>query len=323
MDKFPDKPLLDGPKRQHYLPRCYLEGFTRDGWVTVYDRVKDEIREQRSDQVCVVGHFYTFTDEEGRKRFELEHLLSVYEKKGIEALRKLAARNEINADERTYFAIFMAFAMVRTPDLVDSVKHLNSSMIKEITKRLYSDVEQVKESLRGKPDVPAAEEDLEGEARAMIEFAHGDGYEVKTNPQWAMSMAVQLAFDIAPILASKNWNIFHRAEKTKSFITADSPVLLTTTTPRPRGFHWQGVGFASPDALVIFPLDDSCALGMHGDSGNLTHTKVGGDYIRKINLNLANRCQRYIVGRDKALLLNLAKTVRLFETEWEPKFRML
>lgn len=32
------KPLLNGPKRQHYLPKFYLEGFTRDGMVAVFDR---------------------------------------------------------------------------------------------------------------------------------------------------------------------------------------------------------------------------------------------------------------------------------------------
>ena len=36
--------MLDGPKRQHYLPRFYMDGFATDGLVAVYDRQKDEVR---------------------------------------------------------------------------------------------------------------------------------------------------------------------------------------------------------------------------------------------------------------------------------------
>lgn len=72
----PRPPLLTGPKRQHYLPRFYLDGFSRDGLVAVYDREKDEVRRQQPKDTTVIGHFYTMVDEQGRKRYEIEALLS-------------------------------------------------------------------------------------------------------------------------------------------------------------------------------------------------------------------------------------------------------
>src|SRR2546423_12733762 len=68
----PRPPMLTGPKRQHFLPRFYLDGFTRDGLVAVFDREKNEIRLQQPVNTAVIGHFYTMEDEEGRRRFELE-----------------------------------------------------------------------------------------------------------------------------------------------------------------------------------------------------------------------------------------------------------
>lgn len=41
------KPLLTGPKRQHFLPRFYLDGFAKDGLVAMFDRDKKEVRVQQ------------------------------------------------------------------------------------------------------------------------------------------------------------------------------------------------------------------------------------------------------------------------------------
>ena len=73
------KPLLTGPKRQHFLPRFYLEGFTKDGKVAVFDRDKNEVRTQQPVNTGVIGHFYTMEDAGGHQRFELEQMLSEFE----------------------------------------------------------------------------------------------------------------------------------------------------------------------------------------------------------------------------------------------------
>lgn len=119
----PRKPVLDGPKRQHYLPRFYLDGFAKEGLVAVYDRDKNEVRRQQPKDTAVIGHFYTMEDAEGRRRFEVEALLSEYEGKASPVIKKLATKDTITADERTDLAIFMALGAMRTPD---TARHLRS-----------------------------------------------------------------------------------------------------------------------------------------------------------------------------------------------------
>src|SRR3990170_6936918 len=161
------KPLLSGLKRQHFLPKFYLEGFTKNGMVALFDRKLNEIRVQQPVNTCVIGHFYTMEDAAGRKRFELEQLLSEYETKASFVIKKLAATEAINADERTDLAIFVALATFRTPDIVDSLKALNSNLIKDMGKRMFADVDAVKTRMRGEPDAPSAEEKLEVEAHEL------------------------------------------------------------------------------------------------------------------------------------------------------------
>lgn len=164
------KPLLDGPKRQHFLPRFYLEGFTKDGLLAVFDRRTNELRVQQPVNTGVIGHFYTLEDSEGRKRFELEQMLSEFETKASGAILNLAAKQEIGPEERADLSIFVALAGFRTPDIVDSLKLFNSSTVDHVAKKLFADVGQVKEQMRGKPGSPTTEEELEKEAIEMVEF---------------------------------------------------------------------------------------------------------------------------------------------------------
>lgn len=312
-------PLLSGPKRQHFLPEFYLKGFTKNDMIAVFDRELNEIRVQQPVNTCVIGHFYTMEDASGRKRFELEQLLSQYEDKASPVIKKLAATEIINADERTNLAIFVALAAFRTPDVVDSLKAFNSNLIGDMAKRMFVDVEEVKARMRGKPGTPPMEDELDAEARELVTYMQNGQYKVKTNHRWAVGMAIDLAFNIAPILAGRDWVVVHRDNEKKSFVTTDAPVLLTTVAPRENSF-W-GIGFGNTDALVLFPLNESCILAMYGSDGDLKHRIVGVEQIRHTNLAIADRCQRYVVGRDEALVRSLTDQLCLASKKWQPKMQ--
>lgn len=272
---------------------------------------------------CVIGHFYTFDDSEGRKRFDLEQFLSEYETKASSAIKKLSAMEEINADERSDLAIFIALAACRTPDIVDSLKLFNSNLISDMAKRMFVDVEQVKEQMRGKPHAPSTEKELEEEAHEMVDFVKSDQWVVNTNHKWAVKTAVEMALKIAPILSGRDWTVVHRDNEKKSFVTTDAPVLLTTMTPRGNGFWEKAIGFGCSDALVFFPLDKSCVLAMSGSDGNLKYITADSEQIRCINLALSNSCQRFVIGRDEALVQSLTDCLCLAKKKWQPKMQRM
>ncbi|MCE9659937.1 MAG: DUF4238 domain-containing protein [Burkholderiales bacterium] len=313
------KPLLTGPKRHHFLPRFYLEGFAKDGMVAVFDREKNEVRVQQTVNTGVIGHFYTMEDAYGRPRFELEQMLSEFEGKASLTVKRLAAREQLTGEERADLAIFVALAGFRTPDIIESLKLFNSGLISDIAKRMFANVDQVKETMRGKPGSPTSEEELEQEAKEMVDFAQGGQYEVTTNHRWAVGMAMKMAFEVAPLLAGRNWLVVHRPNEKKSFVTTDAPVVLSTVTPREPSFY--GIGFGNADAMVVFPLTQSCALVMFGEDGALEHRDIASDAIRHMNSAVADRCQRFVIGREEALVRSLADRLGLAEKEWQPKMQ--
>lgn len=313
-------PKLNGPKRQHFLPKFYLDGFTsKEGMLALYDRELDETRIQQPINTGVIGHFYTLEDSEKRKRFELEELLCEYESKASKIITKLAAKEDISADERIDMSIFIAFAAFRTPDMVDSLKLFNSDYIGKIAKRMFSDVQEVKANILKKRGLSVSDKELNKEANELISFANSESYEITTKHKWAISTAMEMAFEVAPILAGRDWIVTHRDSYKKSFVTTDSPVVLTTVIPRKNSFY--GIGFANTDALVVFPLTESCVLLIFGNNGGLAHRFADTQHVRSINLTLADRCQRFVIGREETLILSLTNYLGLAAKKWQPKFQ--
>ena len=313
--------MLSGPKRQHFLPRFYLEGFSRNGLLAVFDREKKEIRLQQPENTAVIGHFYTLEDAEGRRRFEIEALLSDYEGKASPVIRKLIAREDLTADERSDLAIFIAFAAMRTPDMVNSVQAMNGHFIAQTAKAMFQDIDQVLAELRtDKREENISDADLRRQAEWMVDMAQNDKLIVQTDEKWAVRTTIRMAMAAAPYLAGRDWRVVHRDNEKQSFITTDAPVFLGTVAPRPTSIY--GVGFGSQDAFVSFPLEQSCVLQMYGETGNLEHKEAGRDYIRQANLALGERCQRFLVGRDQELVKSLTDVLGLADKTWQSKIRI-
>jgi hypothetical protein len=288
--------------------------------LAIYDRQLDIVRVDQPKNTGLIGHFYTFKDEEGRQRFELEEMLSDFEGKASEVITKLASREQISEEERVNLAIFIALGAFRTPDAVDSFKIFNSSFIKDIAQRMFADVKKVKDRIRSQKKSPITEEEVEIEAQDLVNFVKSGSFEITTNHQWAVGMAIQTAFKVAELLPGYDWVIAHRNNDKKSFITTDAPVFLTTVAPRKNKFY--GVGFGNSDALVMFPLTESCALLMFGNNASLEHKVVTDEHIRSINLALSDSCQRFVIGRDPALVRSLADHNRLANKKWQSKMQM-
>lgn len=312
------KPLLTGPKRHHYLPQSYLEGFCRDGVVFVYDRHLNEIKGQTPLNTGVVGHMYTLEDSQGRKRYELEDALARLEGKASNLILKLASKESLSSQDRMDLAMFIAVAEFRTPHTVDSLKQFNSNLVRDSIEVAW-DKRNAVETLRRNPKAPTSEEELQRDAQEISDYVETGEFEVVTDHKWAITTAITMAENIAPIIERTNWSIVHSPSEKKSFLTSDAPVALTTSAKRANSFY--GVGFGNADAVVLFPLTQSCALIASGRGGALNHQITDTDTVRRINLAVADQCQRFVIGRDAPLIRSVVENLRLSHKSWEPKMQ--
>jgi hypothetical protein len=314
-------PKLSGPKKQHVVPRFYLDGYCRDGLLSVYDRQKNEFRIQTPHNTGAITHYYTFTDADGRRRYDLEHLMCEYEGKAAQIIRKLSAKEQLTNEKRSDMAIFVAIMGFRTPDHIDSLKSANGEMIKRMSQMIFGSEKLAKVAVKQNPkNVGLSEGEIEQQAKQLCEFVQRNQFTVETDHQWALGMSMSMFAKVADILVRRDWVVMHRDSEKRSFITGDAPLILTLMQPRQNNLY--GIGYASSDAMVVFPLTQASILVMYGFDGSFTHGVMTEANMKDTNRLIAERCQRFVMGRDEKLVRSLVEHVQLDKTSWQPKVRV-
>lgn len=272
-------------------------------------------RTQQPENTGVIGNLYTFEGEEGQKRYDVEEMLSRLESHAAPGIVRLARREKLTDEQRANVLLFIAFARNRTPEWMETVKTLTGDLTKWVATRMFAEVDHVREILR-KDNGHLPEEEQFAHANRLAEFAQSDRYTVKVNDRAALGLALSTAPAIAETLKTRNWTVLHPQRARDSFVTSDAPVILVSRTTHPS----YGVGFANLDAVVYFPLGQDACLILHGEGMVLDHLDISQNMVVDINRAVAASCQRYVIGRDHALVKSLVKHTRIDKTIWKPSY---
>ena len=309
--------VVTSPKRHHVVPRFYLDRFARDGYLWVYDRERDEYRHQAPVNTAVYRHYYTFTDASGQRSTEVESMLARVEAGTKPILDNLDAHQLPSPEERALLASFAAFQLTRVPGFEHMVTDVLSTIVKQMMRTSFADVERAKASLRrtARSDKPPVD------PQAMVDFVRDEAYELKINRNASLAQMLSLAIEIGPILASLSWVFVYTPAK-KSYVTSDNP--FTVIAPAaPKGGSQYGVGILTPGAGKFLPLGPSVALLM-GDPGSATISRQAREsLVRDINLAVTAKCERYVFAREERLLRNLVEHTNLANRDRPPRTRAL
>ncbi|WP_080402779.1 DUF4238 domain-containing protein [Burkholderia ubonensis] len=111
------KAQMNQPRRHHFVPRFYLEGFCAEDarGLAVYDRVRNAYRAQRPAEVAHRRDYYAYEDEQGNRFFDIEAALGEVETAASRSIRRVDNRDELTDDDRMVLAMYVAFQYTRTP----------------------------------------------------------------------------------------------------------------------------------------------------------------------------------------------------------------
>lgn len=120
---------LTGAIRQHYVPNSYLRRFVNSkNLLYVYDRVKDEFRQQATRTTAKEIHLYTLKDDQGRDRFELENALQEIESAGNPVISNLIKGCTLSNKERSALSFYMAILACRSPGFLKDTANIFNQM---------------------------------------------------------------------------------------------------------------------------------------------------------------------------------------------------
>jgi len=310
---------VTSPKRHHYLPQFYIDAFCRSGKIWVYDRQKDQFRQQTPPNTAVIGHYYSIAAPDGEKDTELESVLAQVESEAKPIIAKVSDGRRISDQEKANLAYFIAWLYARVPEFQATYEDLSEELYKKILRQAFATVEETQRLVESHPALK--DHPITISAKRLHEFVQGGDYEIKTHRNLSLMMSIETAQDLWNYFVQMNW-VFCRAEAGSHYITTDTPVCLIPPVVKP-GPAWMGTGLLTPGAAKLVPLTSNTALLM-GDRGTrMVHRATEAWRVRDGNLALAVRCHRYLLGPDEAELRDLVSTTGIAGTEPPPRIRMV
>jgi hypothetical protein len=317
-DGLTSTPQLEGPKRHHYISRFYLEGFAdSEGLLSVFDRKDGTIRRQQPKDTTVVGHFYTFFDEQDRQRFELEKLFSVVETRAASALKTLTGGRRLSHEEREYLSLFIAMTAIRTPAALEEARLVREEIDRAEVKLRVSSEQQAYAIVKEFLPSDTIDEKLREVAAEAYEMVSGDHFSVTVPHELARQMSLKQWALVAELLYKRDWTVVE-APAGHEYMTSDSPAVLAPL----EGTEDRPLGFGSSHAHVLFPLSRKLALVMNGDEGRFRRMSVKPEQADRFNSTMAADCYRFAIGTRGDSLRRLVDGLGLTGTQWTPRMEV-
>jgi hypothetical protein len=255
------------PKRQHYVPRFYLENFATEGaddslgfWV--YDKAAGKTRWQTPINTAVEGYFYTITREGGVKDNSIEKFLSDAEAIAAPIITAWIADSARPTDgEIAEMASFVALLETRGPRSIAAVREMAVAFATEEMKSLAQDPDRLRRYLAEMKEEDGVDVPQKKALEALAQV--GEGFDLTVDDEYAMAESLKLTDTVANGLRGMAWSLC--VSERAPFITSDTPVCIFLPVGNGRAIF--GAGFAEHLAEVTIPLSPTvCLLISHRSS---------------------------------------------------------
>ena len=227
-------------KKQHYVPRFYLSGFTSENNDQLYvlDKENNNCFKKNIKEVCEQNYFYSFYVEELEEYyFMLEEHLGKKESEFSFVFRELIDNiecyyykrngkfNRLSNNKKKLIYEFIIYQIIRVPKFVDKLFSIVVSEFKKSNK----------------------ENGIEQSDKEIIN-------DIK---KYTFPNLFNKAEEVIPILSRKKWTFYIISEKINmSFISSDNPILITNSDikSQTRG------ALIDPMTEISFPISKNIAL---------------------------------------------------------------
>ena len=238
------------PKRQHYVPRFYLENFTDSNRrIWNYEKGSGEISSLSVNDTAVEKNFYSFKlyDEYDD---QIEKWLSFIEGKASKVFDRVINGDPLKGKDRADFSIFLAAQYVRSPSFLRTFAEMKGKMFDSATRSIISDENFLDEDIHFENGV---DPDVLDFIKTMNDE---DSYVVHVSRESALH-GITTANKIAPIIYDMTWHTINSSFG--GIITGDSPVVRVADPSTISSVYGDG-GFSNISNLITFPLSPNRCL---------------------------------------------------------------
>ena len=283
--------MQKNPVRQHTIPKTYLKHFSKDqNTIYLFDKEKDEIREQGIASVSIVKDIYTVVDKENeQKLYDLEHLLADDIEPVYNPTLSFIEENKCILEKR-HFAYFIAAQYLRSPRVKKQIlQEIQNAIINGESGEIF-----IERDLRIFNTVFIQES---GQLINFKEFIkrreEGFSIDTKIDDSCYGQYFVNIISRISESIASQDW-AFIKPPKKRNFLTSDNPYISAKD-------YGGSIGWFKGD---IFILSKGLAL-VIGDLEGWYDLNLND--VKLINNHTVKNSDRYVFSHSKELLNRFIK----------------
>jgi len=276
-------------RKHHYIPQCYLRGFTNGGGKKSKLRVLDaKTRSSFETGTHNVGARRDFlkVDIEGLPPDAHESEMSAFEGDLARRLRSIEAKNSINQDELEIVLNFMGLLAIRNPHFREVMRQFVDNVTSRIMDLALATQErwesQVAQMARDGVDISGVSYE------EMKRFVEEKQYHLTVATDFHIHQELKGLDAILPHLFNRRWLLVEATDESGPFITSDHPVSLRWKYPEDiPPLYRNSPGFGMRDTQILFPLTKNLALiGEFEDvewDGEITAAPTSPELVASIN----------------------------------------
>lgn len=279
-------------KKQHYVPRFYLDHFKdSEGHIWTYDKKGEDVRFARPEETAIETNFYSVIGEDGEYIDALEDWLAEVESLAAPLYPKVLKGEILTGDDRVAFSLFIASLHVRSPAMVNAVAKSYGEMAQIVTDFALSTRERFEQSMY-KMDEENGEITPKDVRDKVFEFqANKDLWKMNVDKRVGL-MNIDAAPNLSHIIHDMSWITVE--PENQHLITSDNPVVRITPREYIHPIYGDG-GFVHKKVFVTLPLSPNRMLEMFwGEQPSKGVRRVDKERGKLYNRQRAGFSERYL-----------------------------
>lgn len=265
-------------RHHHYLPQCYLRGFTKPGEkkskLTVIDLKRRKRFKTNTRNVGGIRDFNRI-EIDGIEPDAIEKSLSSFEGHVASSLLRIRQTLAFDGKDRECILNLIALLAVRSPEKRENWRKFQADIAERITDLSLATKERWEsQKAKMKKDGYEVNEDITYEE--LKEFKKNKEYTISVPTEHHLQAEFAGMDAVLSCLSKRKWLLILATKDTGPLVTTDNPVVLTWNEPEKMPpLLRQSPGHGMRDTQVLFPIYRNLSLlgEFEGKEGTIEGTK--------------------------------------------------
>jgi hypothetical protein len=294
-------------RRHHYVPQCYLKGFTPDREAAQLFAV--DLRHLRAftthtRNVAQERDFHSLADA-GVEADALESAFSGFESEVSRALERTIQVGRLDDEnDRALILNLIALIAVKNPRVRANAARFRKQIIKTVMNIAVSTPEIWASQVRQAKAAGFIKSNADTDYAKMRAFEKSGAYNIVISPVDHLISELDVFDSVLPLFFQRAWIVVRAPPGSSGFITSDQPVCLMWSDPPVPGRRRPPPGFGRPGTLVLFPIAPSLALAGTFEGEDLV-IDADDNQVADFNFAMIENARRQVYARDATFLWRL------------------